>query len=235
MKARSDSFSGLARHEAMLGARAFWSLLGPKSTLSKILILVSVVVCLHVLASSVALEIGPYETGENGAAFLAAATRSGTLFVLPWTIASTTSSVTRLLYQRGDLDLLLASPVSARKLVAVRLLGMATEAVGSLGAAPAAVRRRQRAARAPALARPLSRAGRRRARGLWRRPRAGARLVLPGRAPPGARRLSIVATLVGASAVVAAQIIAVLPRAREARSFPAFPRRPAAPMGSADC
>ena len=39
--------------------------------------------------------------------------RAGALFVLPWAVASPMSALARLLAQRGDLDLLLASPASA--------------------------------------------------------------------------------------------------------------------------
>lgn len=219
MIARSDSFLGLARHEATLGARAFWSLLGHRSTLSKILILVAVLVCLHVIASSAAHATAPYEIDGRGAAFLAAATRTGTLFVLPWTIASTMSAVTRMLYQRGDLDLLLSSPISSRKLVAVRLLGLAIEAVGSVAMlllpfanANALQGRPHWLALYPALAAAGlagSGIGLALALGLFT-------LVGPRRARVVSQ---IVATLVGASAVVAAQLIAVLPSGAQTALF----------------
>ncbi len=175
------------------------------------LILLLVLLSLHLLASSVAFIIGPFESGPDGAKFLAAATRSGILFVLPWTIASTSSSITRTLYRRGDLDLLLASPISARKVVSARLLGLAIEAVASVSLlllpfanASALQGRLHWLALYPALA----------AAGL-----TGAALgfalalglfFLAG--PRRARVVSqIVATLVGASAVLAVQVLAVLP------------------------
>ena len=55
------------------------------------------------------------------------------LFVLPWLISQARMSSTRALYSRGDLDLLLASPVSARVVVAARALAVAIEAIASIG------------------------------------------------------------------------------------------------------
>ena len=143
--------------------------------------------------------------GPNGATFLAAAMRAGVFFVLPWAIASPMSAVARLLAQRGDLDLLFASPVSARATLAARLFALAIEAVGSSAlllapladvcapAGPAALARRF----IPALfaRRPVRREPRRwRSRWRW--------LFAVG--PRRARVVSqIGATVVGASAVLA--------------------------------
>jgi ABC-2 type transport system permease protein len=87
-------------------------------------IAVGLVLALHAAAWPVGLYLGARE-GE----LLETVTRTGVLFVLPWAAASPMSALARLLTQRGDLDLLLASPVNARAMFAARLLALGLEGV----------------------------------------------------------------------------------------------------------
>jgi len=83
------------------------------------------VVGLHLVAWPAALWFGSHESGADGDKFLTAAMRSGVFFVLPWVVATAMTAVTRMLYQRGDLDLLLSSPMPMHRVLTTRLLSIA--------------------------------------------------------------------------------------------------------------
>ena len=51
---------------------------------------------------------------------------------LPWIIAQAMTATTRALYTRGDLDLVFASPVSARAVLAARAFAIASDGVASV-------------------------------------------------------------------------------------------------------
>jgi ABC-2 type transport system permease protein len=197
-------------------------LLGQRSRRAKLAIIASVVLGLHALAWPLAQWFASNEQGPDGARFLLVAMRFGALFVLPWAIASPMTSVTRMLYQRADLDMLFASPTPARTVLAARALALGLEGVGSVAvlllplADVGALQGRPRwLAVYPALA----------AAGLFG---AGVGLILAltlffAVGPRRARVVSqIAATLVGASAVVTAQIMAMLPPSTRARLYEAL-------------
>jgi ABC-2 type transport system permease protein len=218
----SASLASLVLHDLKLGGRGLMAALGNRPPRAKIAILAAVFVGLHVVAWPVALWLGAHEAGPDGAHFLTAATRAGAMFVLPWAIASPMTSMTRMLYQRGDLDLLFASPMSARAVLAARALGLAFESVASSGLllaplanACALQGRWHWLALYPALA----------AAGLFG---AGAGLILalslysmfgPRRARVFAQ---IVATLVGASAVLFGQLVMMLTETTRERLYAAL-------------
>jgi ABC-2 type transport system permease protein len=108
-----------------LAARGLLAPLQDKPPAVRIGLVVGLVVALHAAAWPVGLYLGAREAGD----FPALVARTGALFVLPWAAASPMSALARLLAQRGDLDLLLASPLSARAIFPARLLAMALEAV----------------------------------------------------------------------------------------------------------
>ena len=85
---------------------------------------VGLALALHLVAWPVGLYLGARESG-----FDAVVVRAGVMFVLPWAVASPMSALTRVLAQRGDLDLLLASPVSPRATFTARLLALGLEGV----------------------------------------------------------------------------------------------------------
>jgi len=132
------------------------------------------------------------------------------------------TAITRMLYQHGDLDLLFASPVSPRNALAARLFTQAIEAIASVGLlllpladACALQGRPHWLALYPALfASGLFGAG------------LGLMLALGLFFAVGPRRARVVsqvgATLVGASAVLSAQLVAMLPNSARARLFGAL-------------
>ena len=101
------------------------------STGVKTIVLLHAVLVFHLLAWPVARWIGALEDAESRAAFWLLMA-SGILFVLPWMIAQSLTSTTRALYVRGDLDLLLSSPVSTRGVLASRAFVIVTETVGAV-------------------------------------------------------------------------------------------------------
>jgi len=216
---------GLAANDAKLAARALSGLLGPRSPRLKALIFFAVFALLHAVAYLAATRFAPAEDTAAGLRQMDMAARSATILLLPWTIAATMTAVTRMLFQRGDLDLLLTSPLSPRRIVAARLLGQAFESVAGLGLillpfahVNAALGRPHWLAIYPALA----------AAGLIGAG-LGFLIALHLFFLVGARRArlvsQIVATLVGASAVVVAQILALLPDAWRVTVFAAFSAR----------
>ncbi len=126
MRVFAEAFA-IVRLDLSIAARGLWDFLGERSAATKTLILVAVVVFLHALALAAALRMG------DNAETLAIAARVGALFVLPWTVANAMMKMSRLLFQRGDLDLVLASPADARALLAARLAAQAVDSVASVG------------------------------------------------------------------------------------------------------
>jgi ABC-2 type transport system permease protein len=219
---RAGTFVKLAAHDARLGARGFFGMFGALSPRAVLGLLVAAFVALHLVAWPVALWFGRLENGPDGGEFVTAAMRSGVVFVLPWIVASTMTAITRMLYQHGDFDLLFASPASPRAVLAARLLSQAIEAIASVGLlllpladACALQGRWHWLALYPALL----------ASGLFG---AGVGLMLAlglfFAVGPGRARLvsQLGATLVGASAVLSAQVVAMLPNSVRARLFEAL-------------
>jgi ABC-2 type transport system permease protein len=119
------AFLALVALDLKLSWRSLFGPLQDKSPAVRLAILAGIVAALHAAAWPLGLWIGAHaENVMTGA-------RTAALFVLPWTLASPMSALSRSLAQRGDLDLLLASPVSLRALFAARLLALGLESVGA--------------------------------------------------------------------------------------------------------
>jgi ABC-2 type transport system permease protein len=108
-----------------LAARGLMGPLQDKTPVVRAAILLGVLVALHAAAWPAGLYLGPREAAGG----IETAIRAGALFVLPWAAASPMAALARLLAQRGDLDLLLASPASARAVFAARLFALGLEGV----------------------------------------------------------------------------------------------------------
>ncbi len=119
------TFARLVALDLTLGWRGLVGPLQDKPPLVRAALAIGLVVALHVAAWPVGLYFGARETGP----FLETVTRAGVLFVLPWAVASPMSALARLLSQRGDLDLWLASPASPRAIFAARLFALGIEGV----------------------------------------------------------------------------------------------------------
>ena len=125
------SFPWLLHHDLRLGWRDFRSgfgRLGARPLLGLVALLLAV---MHAAVWGLADEVGaladaPVTRGEAEALVLPAAG-----FVLLLMLAGTLNGATKLLYARGDLDLLLSSPASARRVLGARALAVALGALAS--------------------------------------------------------------------------------------------------------
>jgi ABC-2 type transport system permease protein len=213
--------------DAKIAVRTLSAMLGDRPARTKLLILGAILVLMHAIAGYVAVHFAPDETTVEGARQAEIAARSATLLLLPWTTAATLTTVTRWLYQRGDLDLILASPLSPRRFVAARILSQGLESIAALAVlllpfahASAALGRPHWLAIYPALG----------AAGLIGAS-LGFLLALKLFFVFGARRArlysQIAATLIGASAVLVAQALAFVPDHWRQALYAAFSTRAA--------
>ena len=117
----------LAGHELRLGWRDLTSLLtagGKRRQRNAIVALIVFVVAVHAFANWV---VKGYAAVDIGADPVTLVTVTGTL-LLSWALllSQAMESVTRIFYTRSDLDLILTSPVSARKVFAIRMARIAS-------------------------------------------------------------------------------------------------------------
>ncbi|WP_237479566.1 hypothetical protein [Lichenibacterium dinghuense] len=128
---RPGSFAWLLRHDLRLGWRDFragFGRLGARGLAGLAVLLLAV---MHAAVWGLASEAGalaadPARRGEAEALVLPAAG-----FVLLLMLAQTLNGSTKLLYGRGDLDLLLSSPASPRRVLGARALAVAVGALAS--------------------------------------------------------------------------------------------------------
>ena len=210
---RLAAFPRFVLHDLRLSARSLASMFGSLS-LQRLAILIALVfVALHVAAFPIAGWLIQIEEGPDGVARVAAILASGVALVLPWIVGQSIADFTRTLFGRSDLELILASPVDAHSLLAARALSISLGAVASVALllAPVAdVAALRGHAHWLALYPALLAAGLA-GTGLGVIMAMGLFLL----AGPRRARLvgQIAATAVGVSAVLGAQIVAMLPEA----------------------
>ncbi len=216
------AFPRFVLHDLRLSARSLASMFGSLSPRRLAALIALVFVALHVAAYPVAGWLIRIEEGPDGVALITAILASGAALVLPWIMGQSIADFTRTLFGRSDLELILASPVDAHSLLAARALSISVGAVASVAlllapvADVAALRGHPHwLALYPALL----------AAGL-----AGTGLgviVAMGlflAAGPRRARLfgQIAATAVGVSAVLGAQVVAMLPEGMRTAILAAF-------------
>jgi ABC-2 type transport system permease protein len=216
------AFPRFVLHDLRLSARSLASMFGSLS-LQRLAVLIALLfVGLHVAAYPVAGWLIGVEDGPNGPARMIAFLASGAALVLPWIVGQSIADFTRMLFGRSDLELILASPVDAHSLLAARALSISVGAVASVAlllaplADVAALRGHPHwLALYPALfAAGLT------GTGLGVIVAMG--LFLAG-GPRRARLFGqIAATAVGASAVIGAQVVAMLPEGLRSRILAAL-------------
>jgi ABC-2 type transport system permease protein len=211
------AFPRFVLHDLRLSVRALTALFGVLAPRRLIALIALLLVALHVAAYPVVGWLIGIEDGPDGDARVMAILASGVALVIPWIVGQSIADFARILFGRSDLELILASPVNAQALLAARALSIAIGAVASVGlilaplADVAALRGHPHwLALYPALV----------AAGL-----AGTGFAIIAAMgvflAVGQRRArlfcQIAATAVGASAIVGAQVVAMLPeRLREA-------------------
>jgi ABC-2 type transport system permease protein len=208
---RLAAFPRFVLHDLRLSAPASASMFGSLSPRRLAALIALVFVALHVAAYPVAGWLIGIEEGADDAMRLTAIVGGGAALVFPWIVSQSIADFSRTLFGRSDLELILASPVDAHALLAARALSISVGAVASVGmllaplADVAALRGHPHwLALYPALL----------AAGLAG---TGFAIILSMglflAAGPRRARLfgQIAATAIGASAVLGAQIVAMLP------------------------
>lgn len=132
MSMRPGTLAWLALHDLKLSWRRFLSVFGALAPRTVLLIVACAIVAFHALAIPVAQWFQTAQPqGPNHLHFYPAVA-SAVLFVMPWLISQALTSTTRALYTRNDLDLLLASPLPPRLVLAARALAIGCESIGSV-------------------------------------------------------------------------------------------------------
>lgn len=126
------SFFWLVSYDLKMSWRRVRGMFGKLQTRAVVLIVASAMISFHLIAWPIAQWFGqsPEQGGQSRLFYPALA--SAMLFVLPWLISQSLTSMTRALYTRGDLDLLFASPLASRKILAARALAVAVESISSV-------------------------------------------------------------------------------------------------------
>ena len=216
------AFPRFVLHDLRLSARALASMFGSLSLRRLAALIALLFVALHIAAYPVAGWLIAIEDGPDGVMRITAILASGAALVFPWIVGQSIADFTRTLFGRSDLELILASPVDAHALLAARALSISVGAVASVGlllaplADVAALRGHPHwLALYPALI----------AAGLAG---TGFAIILSmglflATGPRRARLFGqIAATAVGASAVLGAQVVAMLPEGMRTTILAAF-------------
>jgi len=217
MIASAAAWPRFVLHDLRLSARGLAAMFGSLSPGGLGALVVLLFAAFHVAAYPVAGWLIGVENGPDGRARIAAIVAGGVAVVVPWIVGQSIAEFARALFGRSDLELILASPADARALLGARALAIAIGAVASVGillaplADVAALRGRPHwLALYPALL----------AAGLMGTGLAiiVAMALFRAVGPRRARLCcQIAATSVGASAMIGAQVVAMLPeRARAA-------------------
>jgi ABC-2 type transport system permease protein len=120
-------FAWLLAHDLRQSWRGFLAVFGTMRLWKIVLILALVTALLHLIAAGVVLVIAPLRDDEALSGWFAA----GAFATLTWMIAQGMTGAMRSLYARGDFDLLFASPISPLVVLAPRALAVAVEGAAS--------------------------------------------------------------------------------------------------------
>jgi ABC-2 type transport system permease protein len=119
----------LLRHDLTLSWRRLCGFLRAKTSARGMMIVGAVVAVLHVVAWPFATALARYAESDGRLRLMAI----GMIVVLPWLFSQGLTGATRALYSRGDLDLLLASPLPPARILTSRALAVAIESFGAVG------------------------------------------------------------------------------------------------------
>ncbi|MFV0294951.1 MAG: hypothetical protein ACK5JT_02395 [Hyphomicrobiaceae bacterium] len=128
---KPGSFGWLVAHDLRLNWRRFLGMFGRSSSTMAIGLAVAGVLGLHLVAWPMVPRIAPMlDVSAGGDARLAIG--AFLICVVSWMAAQGLFQATRTLYDRGDLDLLLGSPLQPRKVFAAKALAVALSSLGSV-------------------------------------------------------------------------------------------------------
>jgi ABC-2 type transport system permease protein len=125
------TFLWFAAHDTRLALRRVHAFFGKPASRAKIVSLLGLALVLfHALAWGAAQAAVEHFSGGFRALYPTVATAM--LFILPWIVSQALTNATRALYSRGDLDIVLASPMSPRPVFAARACAIALESILSV-------------------------------------------------------------------------------------------------------
>lgn len=123
------TFPWLVAHDLRLSWRNFSATLSAVSGPLPLLLVAVAVVALHAIAYPLVEWLSPYLMGPGANRSLLATVLTCTF---TWMLAQSMFGAARTLYTRGDLDLLLGSPMPAHSIVAAKAAGLAANCLGSI-------------------------------------------------------------------------------------------------------
>jgi ABC-2 type transport system permease protein len=130
MTAAPGSMVWLLAHELRLARRGFFGIWSRGKNGRGVWIRLGVVaVMLHLAAVPIALALAMFPVPETAIALVM--TTGGLLVIWNLMLSQSLFGVTQALYMRGDLDLLLSSPLSARNVLVARALAIVVNAIGA--------------------------------------------------------------------------------------------------------
>ena len=127
------AFPRFVLHDLRLSARTLASMFGSLSLRRVAALIVLLVLGLHVAAYPVAGWLIGIENSPDGIARITAILAGGAALIFPWIVSQSMADFSRTLFGRSDLELILASPVDAHALLAARALSISVAAFASVG------------------------------------------------------------------------------------------------------
>lgn len=124
-----STFTMLVLHEMRLAWRGFMSLINARSPRRAALILTAIFLGLHLVAWPAARWLTPYLTGPSFSPHLILGLAAAAFF---WMAAQSLFAATRMLFDRGDLVLLLSSPLSSRVILAAKAAAIMASTLASV-------------------------------------------------------------------------------------------------------
>ncbi len=123
------TFPWLVAHDIRLSWRSFSATLNALSGPLPALLIAAAVIVLHAIAFPLVMWLSPHLMGPDAELSLLATVLTCTF---TWMLAQSLFGAARTLYVRGDLDLLLGSPMPAHAIVAAKAAGLAANCIGSI-------------------------------------------------------------------------------------------------------
>jgi ABC-2 type transport system permease protein len=129
MRLAPGSFAWLVAHDVRLNWRRFAGMMGDTSPRKLWVALVAGAAAMHLAAWPIVIWLSPYVYGVDAVTW---ASMVLLVCTFTWMIAQSLFGATRALYDRGDLDLLLGSPLPAGRVFAAKAAAIAASTFGSI-------------------------------------------------------------------------------------------------------
>lgn len=132
MRLRPGGFAWLVAADLRLALRRFDLIARAVNRPAGLVLLALAALAFHLIAWPAASWLKQIADDPASAALLQATLAAGALFVLPWLISQAITNTTRALYTRGDLDLLMGSPLPGSRVLGARAVSICFEAIAAV-------------------------------------------------------------------------------------------------------